>query len=185
MSAVLAKDDAERCVIDFISKPDIFIMDHLLLLKPVMILQGQPIHKLLQIFVSGQLADYLEFYEVHKNYVDEIGLDHEANIHKMRILTTLSLSIQDKEISFSYLKSILGFSEEDDMEEYIIDLIKSKLLHAKIDQMNEKMIVRSTSVRAFGINEWQQLEQKIEAWYVNMQAIRSNLEQVVQVGTGG
>jgi len=185
MSAVLAKDDAEKCVIDFISKPDIFIMDHLLLLKPVMILQGQPIHRLLEIFVSGQLADYLEFYEAHQDYVTEIGLDHEANIHKMRILTTLSISIQDKEVSFDYMKSILGFGDDDEIEEYIIDLIKSKLLHAKIDQMNEKMIIRSTSVRTFGLNEWQQLEGKLETWYVNMQAIRSNLEQVVQVGTGG
>ena len=44
-SASLAKDDAEKCVIDFISKPDIFIMDHLLQLKPVMVLQGQRIYQ--------------------------------------------------------------------------------------------------------------------------------------------
>lgn len=44
-SALLAKDDAEKCVIDFISKPNIFIMDHLLQLKPVMVLQGTPLHE--------------------------------------------------------------------------------------------------------------------------------------------
>jgi len=181
-SAVLAKEDAEKCVIDFISKPDVFIMDHLLKLKPVTTLQGQPIYRLLEIFVSGVLADYLEFYDVHKDYVTEIGLEHEANIHKMRILTTLSLSVQEKEISFNDLRAILGFTEEDDIEEYIIDLIKSKLLHAKMDEMNEKMIIRSSSVRTFGTDQWQQLEQKLESWFSNMQAIRSSLEQVVQVG---
>ena len=184
-SAVLAKEDAEKCVIDFISKPDVFIMDHLLKLKPVTTLQGQAIYGLLEIFVSGVLADYLEFYDVHKDYVTEIGLDHAANIHKMRILTTLSLSVQEKEISFHDLRGILGFTEEDDIEEYIIDLIKSKLLHAKMDEMNERMIIRSSCVRTFGTDEWQQLEQKLQSWFTNMQAIRSSLEQVVQVGVVG
>jgi len=184
-SAVLAKEDAEKCVIDFISKPDVFIMDHLLKLKPVMTLQGQPIYRLLEIFVSGQLSDYLEFYQENTEYVNEIGLDHPANIHKMRILTTLSLSIAEKEISFANLRNILGFTDEEDIEEYIIDLIKSKLLHAKMDEMNEKMVIRSTSVRTFGINEWQQLEQKLECWFTNMQTIRTSLEQVVQPQVGG
>lgn len=180
-SASLAKDDAEKCVIDFISKPDIFIMDHLLQLKPVSVLQGSPIYELLKIFVSGQLIDYMEFYSNQKEYIEEIGLDHDANISKMRILTTLSLSIQEKEISFAHLSEVLGIQSED-IEEYIIELVKSKLVHAKIDQINEKMIIRSTRVRTFGMSEWQQLEQKLETWHANLQSIRSNLEQVVQVG---
>ena len=46
-SATQAKEDAEKCVLDFIGKQDVFIMDHLLKLKPVEILAGQPIHKVL------------------------------------------------------------------------------------------------------------------------------------------
>jgi len=184
-SAVLAKEDAQKCVLDFIMKPDVFIMDHLLKLKPVTTLAGEPIYRLLEIFVSGVLADYLEFYEVNKEWVSQAGLEHEANIHKMRILTTLSLSVQEKEISFRDLRGILGFTDDDDIEEYIIDLIKSKLIHAKMDQMNGKMIIRSSSVRTFGREEWQQLEYKLETWFSNMQSIRSSLEQVVQAGVGG
>jgi len=184
-SAVLAKEDAQKCVIDFISKPDVFIMDHLLQLKPVMTLQGTPIHRLLEIFVSGHLNDYLDFYHENADFLNELGLDHQANIHKMRILTTLSLSITEKEVSFAHLRSLLGFTDDEDVEEYIIDLIKSKLLHAKMDQMNQKMVIRSTSVRTFGMGEWQQLEEKLEGWFNNMQTIRTSLEQVVQPQVGG
>jgi len=184
-SAVLAKEDAQKCVIDFISKPDVFIMDHLLQLKPVMTLQGTPIHRLLEIFVSGQLNDYLDYYHENADFLNELGLDHQANIHKMRILTTLSLSITEKEVSFAHLRSLLGFNDDEDVEEYIIDLIKSKLLHAKMDQMNQKMVIRSTSVRTFGMGEWQQLEEKLEGWFNNMQTIRTSLEQVVQPQVGG
>ena len=47
-SALQAKEDAEKCILGFIAKPDVFIMDHLLKLKPVAVLAGQPIHKVLE-----------------------------------------------------------------------------------------------------------------------------------------
>ena len=40
-----AKDDALQCILHCINKPDVYVMDHLLQLKPVSALDGQPIHK--------------------------------------------------------------------------------------------------------------------------------------------
>merc|ERR1712198_604193 len=65
-SAASAKEDAENCVLDYIAKPDIYILDHLLKLKPVACLQGQPIYQLLEIFVSGLLSDYTNFHSANK-----------------------------------------------------------------------------------------------------------------------
>lgn len=181
-SASLAKADAENCILNFIKKPDIFIMDHLLNLKPVAVLQGQPIHKLLEIFVSGQLSDYLDFHSKNTDFLENSGLIHEQNIHKMRILTTLTLAIQQNEISFATMTELLGLKDDDEIEEFVIDLVKSKLIHAKIDQINQKIIIRSTSRRTFGKAEWKELENKLETWLDNFQTIRTNLEQIVQVG---
>ena len=50
VSAASAKEDAENCVLDFIAKPDIYVMDHLLKLKPVTGLQGQPLYQVILIF---------------------------------------------------------------------------------------------------------------------------------------
>jgi len=179
-SAALAKSDAERCIADFISKPDIYIMDHLLELKPVTVLRGQPIHQLLEIFVSGCLSDYLDFYKNNKSFIDNDFI-HESNVHKMRVLTMLTLTITQKEIEFSTMQELLGLSK-DDLEEFVIELVKSKLVHAKIDQVKERIIVRSTSRRTFGKGEWKDLENKLETWLTNLHSIRSNLEQSVQVG---
>ena len=44
-SASEAKDDALQCILHCINKPDVYIMDHLLQLKPVIALEGQPILK--------------------------------------------------------------------------------------------------------------------------------------------
>ena len=49
-SASQAKEDAEECIIDFIAKPDVYIMDHLLQLKPVSVLKGQLIYEVVNHF---------------------------------------------------------------------------------------------------------------------------------------
>ena len=48
-SAVEAKDDALQCILHCINKPDVYVMDHLLQLKPVGVLEGQPIHKVIHL----------------------------------------------------------------------------------------------------------------------------------------
>jgi len=183
-SATQAKEDAEKCVLDFIGKQDVFIMDHLLKLKPVEILAGQPIHKLLEILVSGQLSDYKEFYNANKEFVDKSDLVHDHIIEKMRILTMLSLAINNKEISFAQIKESLHL-DEDDIEDFVIDFVKSGLAHAKIDQINEKIVIRSTSRRTFGKGEWEELQDRLQIWLDNLSLIKTSMEQVVKHGHGG
>jgi len=173
-----AKEDAENCVLNFIAKPDILIMDHLLKLKPVTCLQGQPIYQLLEIFVSGVYSDYMNFYSGNKTFIEESGLSHEQMIHKMRILTLLTLSANVTELPFKTLIERLDL-EQDNMEEFLIDVVKSKLMHAKIDEINEKIIIRSTSRRSFDRKEWEEVQLKLSAWLGSLQLFRSQLDQVV------
>lgn len=181
-SATSATQDAENCILDFIAKPDIYVMDHLLKLKPVGCLQGKPIYKLLEIFVSGVLADYHKFYESNKEYIEKSGLSHEQNLNKMRVLTLLTLATNQMELSFSTLQEQLQL-EEENMEEFIINVVKSRLIHAKIDQINERVIIRSTSRRSFDKKEWEEVQQKLTTWLTHLQLFRSNLDQVIQVNS--
>ena len=50
-----ARDDAHRCIVTCVGDKKTFLLDHLLLLKPVKFLEGELIHDLLVIFVSGTL----------------------------------------------------------------------------------------------------------------------------------
>jgi len=177
-SAALAREDAEKCMLDFIGNPTVFIMDHVLSLKPVEAMKGMLIHKLLMIFVSGRLSDYLEFYSQNMEFVNSTGLDHEANMSKMRILTFLTLASQQNEIGYTELIDLMAINE-DEIEEFIIGLVQSGLVHAKMDQLNRKIIIRSSSRRAFGKPEWTELREKLEAWRENLLVIRSSLENLV------
>ena len=44
-NASQAKEDAQNCIVSFLAKPNVLIMDHLQRLRPVAALEGTPIHK--------------------------------------------------------------------------------------------------------------------------------------------
>lgn len=69
----LAKDDAKRCIASAIADPKTFLFEPLLSLTPVISLQNTPLHDLLVIFVSGNLANYLDFYKGHKDLIKTLG----------------------------------------------------------------------------------------------------------------
>jgi translation initiation factor 3 subunit M len=68
-----AKDDAKRCIASAIADPTTFLFEPLLSLAPVISLQSTPLHELLVIFVSGNLANYLDFYKGHKDLIKSLG----------------------------------------------------------------------------------------------------------------
>ena len=120
-------------------------MDHLLQLKPVKFLEGELIHDLLKIFVSEKLEAYQKFYENHREFVNNLGLTHEDNIKKMKLLTFMQLAETKSEIRFGEIQQHMQISEAE-VEEFLIDVLKTKLVRAKIDQGNQvrswKILIR-------------------------------------------
>ncbi|KAJ7390489.1 Eukaryotic translation initiation factor 3 subunit M [Desmophyllum pertusum] len=172
------KDDAKECVVSLLGRPNILIMDFLLTLPPVAALQGEPIYQLLTIFVSGRLADYLEFYEKNKDFVDSCGLSHENNLQKMRVLTFMSLGEAKSEVKFDDMCKELNIGL-DEIEDFVIEALRSKLIRTRIDQVNKKVIISSATHRTFGNNQWQKLRDRLEEWRQSLQSVRTSLQTVV------
>jgi translation initiation factor 3 subunit M len=173
-----AFDDARACVIEYVGKAGVFTMDHLLQLKPIQALKGKPEYQLLDIFVAGTMVDYLAFQSSNQEFIDSSGLVHADCLNKIRILTFLSMASQQTEIPFSECVTKLNV-DQDDVEDFVVELIQSGLVHAKIDQIQEKIIIRSCSRRTFKKAEWEELHNKLESWRDNLMNLRNSLEQVV------
>lgn len=178
-SAAEAKVDAENCIQDFISRPDVFVMDNLLGLKPVQALSGSVWHRLLTVFVSGSLQDYLDLYATNNDFIDA-KLSHAACVSKMSLLTFLTMASQQTHIPFDDLLKAVQINEEE-IEDFVVEAIQNGLVHAKIDQVGRQIVVRSCSRRTFSSQEWHELRSKMETWKENLQTIRSSLEQVVKL----
>lgn len=141
-----ASQDAIKCISFAISDPNTYLMDHLIPLKPIKALEGQPIHELLKIFVYKKLSEYREFYRKHKDVVDMLQLDHEKNVEKMRYLTFMYLAEKNQEIPFDLIKREI---EVDDVEAFTINVLGTKLVTAKVNHLTQKVIVVSTMHRSF------------------------------------
>lgn len=178
-NASQAREDAQRCIVAALGDPETFLLDPLLSLKPVRILEGELIHQLLTIFVSEKLTDYIKFYQNNKELIEvELGLDHERNLKKMRLLTFMQLAEGATEMSFSTITSELQI-EEEEVEAFIIEVLKTKLVRARMDQAAKKVYIASTMHRTFGRPQWQQLRDTLHAWKSNLANVQEGMKAVV------
>lgn len=174
-NASQAREDAHKCIVSAIADPHTFLMDYLLTLKPVKFLEGEPIHELLTIFVTENLASYLDFYKTNANYItDTLNLSHEANMQKMRLLTFMQMAEGQKELAFEAIQKQLQLNP-DQVELFVIDVLKTKLVKAHIDQANRLVIVSSTMHRTFGRAQWQQLRETLTKCATNMTQVQTTL----------
>jgi translation initiation factor 3 subunit M len=173
-NASQAREEAQRCIVASLADPQTFLLDHLLQLKPVKFLEGELIHDLLKIFVSEKLESYQKFYESHREFVTGLGLKHEDNLTKMKLLTFMQLAETRSTITFGEIQQHLQVQEAD-VEDFLIDLLKTKLVRAKIDQATQVVTVSSTMHRTFTKEHWHNLHGLLTDWKSNIHNIRDQI----------
>lgn len=181
--ALKAKDDATECIRSAIADPGTYIFDHLLSLKPVQLLKGQKIYDLLQIFVSGSLSDYLKFNEANREFFDQekTSLSHSDLVHKMRVLTLMTACENRTEINLNEVAALLQLIVGEELDEFIIRAVQSKAIRAKIDQVNDRLIVGGVKNRCFSNAQWEQLRTKLDGWSTSLRQVKRYLDNVVAV----
>ncbi|KAM4617414.1 eukaryotic translation initiation factor 3 subunit M isoform 1-T1 [Discoglossus pictus] len=176
-NASQARTDAHRCIVRALKDPKAFLLDHLLALKPVKFLEGELIHDLLTIFVSAKLSSYVKFYQNNKDFIDSLGLSHEQNMEKMRLLTFMGMAVENKDISFDTIQQELLIGA-DDVEAFVIDAVKTKMVYCKIDQTQKKVVISHSTHRTFGKQQWQQLYDILNSWKQNLNKVKNSLHSI-------
>ncbi|KAH8020983.1 hypothetical protein HPB51_011350 [Rhipicephalus microplus] len=176
-NASQARDDAHRCIVSCLADPTTFLLDHLLPLKPVRFLEGELVHDLLTIFVADKLSAYLAFYQANKDFVSSLGLSHEQSLHKMRLLTLMQLAESRRELPFELLQQELQLQ---DVEGFVVEALRTRMLTAKIDQMGRKVIVGTTVHRTFGRHQWVQLKESLAQWHDRLGHVESSMDRVTR-----
>nr|QBH73922.1 eukaryotic translation initiation factor 3 subunit M [Franklinothrips vespiformis] len=178
-NASQAREDAQRCIMAALADPNTFLLDPLLSLKPVRFLEGELIHDLLSVFVSEKLSSYQQFYQNHKEFVHGLGLNHEQNMKKMRLLTFMQLAEDNQEMPFQLIQHELQL-QSTEVEPFIIDVLKTKLVRARMDQSTQKVLISSTMHRTFGQAQWQQLRELLTSWKQNLQSVQEGMTTIAK-----
>ncbi|OQV23416.1 Eukaryotic translation initiation factor 3 subunit M [Hypsibius exemplaris] len=172
-----AKEEAFQCVRDAVGDPYAVSLDHLLSLKPVQHLKGQPVYQLLTIFVGGDVAVYMEFHQKNGAALEKMGLSHEANLKKIRLLTFLNLCRGRQEISHAEIEKALVLGAGD-VEDFLIEALKTRLISGKIDAAQRRFRVTTCIEPSFSKAKWQELRDGLGTWQSQVRHLKRMLVSV-------
>eukprot|EP00339_Tiarina_fusa_P018477 CAMPEP_0117025206 /NCGR_PEP_ID=MMETSP0472-20121206/18642_1 /TAXON_ID=693140 ORGANISM="Tiarina fusus, Strain LIS" /NCGR_SAMPLE_ID=MMETSP0472 /ASSEMBLY_ACC=CAM_ASM_000603 /LENGTH=402 /DNA_ID=CAMNT_0004731855 /DNA_START=207 /DNA_END=1415 /DNA_ORIENTATION=+ len=136
---------------------------------------------LLTVFQEGKLEDYHSFIKANggEKVLTQWGLSPEECIRHMRVLSLCSLAAEHEEIPYSVVTETLQ-TEASEVEKWVIAAVSSGLLSAKMDQVQEKVIVERCVVRKFDMDQWKALQSRLNVWKQNVSGILEAYKESLQ-----
>jgi translation initiation factor 3 subunit M len=132
--------------------------------------------ELLEVVSEKELEDYNDFRDEHDGFIEEEGLDNSKLHRKMRLLTLASLaaSTNTRELEYKRISKALQVPLED-VEMWVIDVIRAGLVEGKLSQQKQVFLVHRTTYRVFGEKQWREVATRLDTW---KESLRSVLEVV-------
>ncbi|CAO3608913.1 unnamed protein product [Cunninghamella blakesleeana] len=152
---------AKVAILQAVAMENYFAFEDLIQFKAIQQIKDSDEYKLLDLFLNGHLDTYEAFVKSHKGLIT----DEETGLRKIRLLSLASLGSENlaRELSYAEISKALSISEND-VEMWVIDVIRAGLVEAKLDQLNKTVIVHRSIYRVFGKDQWQQLSVRLNAW---------------------
>mmetsp|Transcript_55553 Transcript_55553/g.156388 ORF Transcript_55553/g.156388 Transcript_55553/m.156388 type:complete len:413 (-) Transcript_55553:187-1425(-) len=126
--------------------------------------------ELCRVFFSGAVSDLQDFHSKHSALFTEHGLDIEDAMSKMKLLSLASLMHGRSECSLAEVAAALD-EREDNVERWVVRAISEGVIDGRIDQLNHKVLVKSTFQRKFENGEWAFLDSKLTNWIDNLEHV--------------
>lgn len=162
-----AKSHAIKLIAMSLADPELFNMEKILQLKAVQNIKSEKSFELFSVFQSGNLDQYKSWTEANPKIFEELGLNKEDMLQKIRLLSLAHLCAKAPVVEFSAIARTLGI-DTDDVEEWMIDVIRVGLVEAKVDQVNERVYVNRSKCTKFDREQWDELKSKLTAWQKNL-----------------
>lgn len=141
---------------------------------------------LLTVFQEGKLQEYHDFVKANGGdaAVTKYGLDSTTCVKQIRILSLCSLAAEHEEIPYAVVSKTLQLDSSSDsansskvVEQWVIAAVSSGLLSAKMDQLQEKVMVERCVVRKFDMEQWKVLQARLKTWKQNVGGILDAYKQ--------
>lgn len=133
-------------------------------------------YALLTIFCEGDCAQFREFCAKYPGQLAEFGLDEQVCVDNIRLLSLASLSAVDESVSYERVAELLSI-EMSEVEQWVVKAITSKVIDAKLDQLNQVIIVNRGSQRHFTDTQWADLGEKLKKWRGSVQTVLQSVRK--------
>jgi len=124
-----------------------------------------------EFFVNEDIATFSKNLSKNKAIMDKNAISTDHATQKKQYIQICSLG-QDanenavtsgKVLKFSELVSLLSIPA-DDVEEWAIEAINNDIIDARIDQINEEIVIKTCRQRHLNKEEWNKVKSRISAW---------------------
>jgi len=139
------------------------------------------LYALLKIFQEGKLREYRAFNKDVS--LSKYDLNEEDCIRHIRILSLCSLAAESEEVPYDVVAETLDVLKEE-VESWVIAAVSSGLLSAKMDQIEQKIMVERSVVRKFDMDQWKALQSQLQLWKQNLNGILDAIKQSDLTVTG-
>ncbi|KAJ1917929.1 hypothetical protein H4219_002922 [Mycoemilia scoparia] len=165
------KNKAVKVIATWANTAGLYDFDALTSLAPIQALASQGpgyanVYEFFQYLLSGSYSDWVSSASSkHAATLEQLKVDKETIDSKIRLLTIASLGAKNigQSIPYSHVAEEISIGQ-DEVESYIIDAIQAGLIQARMDQLNESVIVTRSTFRVFGKDQWQLLNQTLKDW---------------------
>jgi len=130
------------------------------------------------VFQEGKLEDYNSYIKSKggDSILAQWKIPAEDCSRHMRILSFCSLAADHEEIPYSVVAETLQ-TDAGDVEKWVIAAVSSGLISAKMDQLEEKVMVERSAVRKFDMDQWKALQSRLHLWKQNVGGILEAYKQ--------
>ena len=144
---------------------------------------------LLTVFQEGTMSEYEQFIAKHAGsdatatatLFLQWGLDQTECVRYMRIFSLCTLAIGKEVITYAEIRKALhwndGQDDCDDIESWVIAAVNCGLLQAKMDQLQEMVMIERCVVRKFDVVQWKNVQSKLISYKEQVGTVLNTLKQ--------
>lgn len=160
---------------DAIQLPSVIQFDDLLTFDSVKALAkskkpGADLTKLCEVFLSGGVQELRDFQKKNEKLFTEQELSFQDAMAKIRLLTLATLCHGRSEMDLQEVARALD-EKEDNVEPWVVRAISEGIIDGRIDQLNYKLLCKSSFQRKFEKAEWAFLDTKLTQWTDNLENV--------------
>mmetsp|Transcript_107983 Transcript_107983/g.344743 ORF Transcript_107983/g.344743 Transcript_107983/m.344743 type:complete len:421 (-) Transcript_107983:122-1384(-) len=158
---------------DAISIPSVIQFDDILSFDTVKELskgKESGLVKLCEVFLSGTVNSLRDFQKKNEALFMQYDLSVEDAMSKIKLLTLATLAHNRSEMTLADVAKGLEESEEG-VEPWVVRAISEGIIDGRIDQLNSKVLVKSSFLRKFEKDEWAFLDGKLTSWIDNLENV--------------
>jgi len=174
------KSSAENFVLCALKSPGVINLEEILLLDAVQDLKesSKEIFNLVDLVVSSDMAKFKKELDSYNKLMEQHKVSKQMVQEKKRFVQICSINIESStgnKMTFKEVAKMLDL-KEDDVEEWAITAINNDIIDARIDQIEESIVIKTHKLRQLSNDEWNKVKAKVTTWRERFESI----EQVLQ-----